>query len=74
MTIKNSITVDYCGQQTTLPIGTPIEKVRHKYHDGIRELFAVPVRVLIQLTGNTHDPKYRYCFVPAESVTHEKKQ
>jgi hypothetical protein len=49
----------------TLPEGTELVLV----HNGTRSEYAVAdVALLKRLTGNDHDPVYRYCFVPDEVV------
>jgi hypothetical protein len=49
----------------TIPAGTQLVAVQN----GIGTEYAVSsVALLIKLTGNTHDPKYRYCFVPSDVV------
>jgi|JI10StandDraft_1071094.scaffolds.fasta_scaffold199727_5 hypothetical protein len=60
--------ITYCGQSITLPAGTSVKLV--KGASGTQgDLYAVEsVKLLIELTGNTHDPKYRYAFVPADAV------
>lgn len=52
----------------TLPKGTVVVLIKNA--DGILgDLWAVrSPKVIMDLTGNTHDPKYRYTFVPAEDV------
>lgn len=67
MTLKRDYTMNYCGTDITLPKGTRLQLVRDR--TGKRTLYAVRyARDLVALTGNTHDPKYRYCFVPEELV------
>ena len=69
MTLKRDYEVNYCGMDITLPQGTIIQPVHHKYHDGVRTLYAVAsIKQLIDLTHNSHDPHYRYCFIPGELV------
>lgn len=51
-----------------LPKGTQVELIRGA--SGTKgDLWAVrSTKLLMDLTGNTHDPKYRYCFVNEELV------
>jgi hypothetical protein len=52
------------GATITLPIGTAICLV-HEENGG----FAVEdVAWLKQITGNTHDPEYRFLYVPGDAV------
>lgn len=52
------------GTPVVLPAGTKVEQI------GIGGQYAVvSTKLLIELTGNTHDPKYRYAFVPEDAVT-----
>lgn len=52
---------DFSGNAVTIPAGTEVMRV----NDG----WAVrSVKRLEELTGNTHDPKYRYCWVPEDAV------
>lgn len=54
------------GSTITLPRGTRLELVNHT-SAGKGGVWAVESeKLLSELTGNTHDPKYRYCFVPNE--------
>ena len=57
------------GVTTTIPEGTPVILV--KGADGLMgDLWAVQSKkLLVELTGNTHDPKYRYAFVPSDAVS-----
>lgn len=56
------------GTEVTLPEGTEVELI--KGASGTEgDLYAVKsTQLLIDLTGNTHDPKYRYAFVPTDAV------
>ncbi|QSY98569.1 hypothetical protein J2J97_32205 (plasmid) [Rhizobium bangladeshense] len=56
------------GSEVTLPAGTAVHLV--KGADGIKgDLYAVTsVPLLVKLTGNAHDPKYRYAFVDHADV------
>lgn len=66
MRTNQDVQAVYCGTPITIPAGTAVKAVPSS---GGRTLFAVvSVKLLIDLTGNTHDPKYRYCFVPADAV------
>jgi len=58
----------YCGSSITPPAGT--QALRIKGADGLRgDLFAAAqAKVLIDLTGNTHDPKYRYCWLSSDAI------
>lgn len=64
------VTVDYLANigtpyRITIPAGTEVIPVE----GGMGTEWAVKSeKLLIDLTGNTHDPKYRYCFVPSDVV------
>ena len=66
--LNRDISMNYHGTPITLPTGTAVTLV--KGASGTEgDLYAVEsVKLLIELTGNTHDPKYRYAFVPADAV------
>lgn len=51
-----------------LPKGTLVRLIKNA--SGTEgDLWAVSSKkLLMALTGNTHDPKYRYCWVPADAV------
>lgn len=64
--LNRDVDMLYYGTPFMLPAGTKVRKV--KGASGI-DLYAVDsTALLIELTGNTHDPKYRYAFVPADAV------
>ena len=65
---KRDLTLTAWGATFTLPNGTAVHKVKNA--SGTEgDLWAVTsTALLIDLTGNTHDPKYRYCFVPESEV------
>lgn len=66
-TLKQDHTLTLWDCTFTLPAGTQMQLIQ-----GIGGGWAVrSVKLLIDLTGNTHDPVYRYCFVPKELVDHE---
>ena len=53
------------GCEVTLPEGTELVMVQN----GTGLQYAVAsVALLKELTGNTHDPVYRHCFVPDDVV------
>lgn len=56
------------GGRFTVPAGTEVTLVRDA--SGTEgDLYAVAsVALLMQLTGNTHDPTYRYAWVPNDAV------
>ena len=57
------------GSEVIIPKGTEVMLVQQA--DGIKgDLWAVrSEQLLMDLTGNTHDPKYRYAFVPDDYVS-----
>lgn len=57
----------YCA--FTLPKGTPVVLIKNA--SGTEgDLYAVrDAKTIMDLTGNTHDPKYRYVWVPADAVS-----
>lgn len=60
------VTVDYLANigyphRITIPSGTTVIPVGNEWA-------VASVALLVKLTGNTHDPKYRYCMVPSDSV------
>ncbi|MDQ0475255.1 hypothetical protein [Labrys wisconsinensis] len=58
------------GSQAVLPKGTLVHLVKGASGIGTEgDLWAVSnTKLLMDLTGNTHDPKYRYAFVPTDAV------
>ena len=66
--LNRNINMLYHGTPITLPAGTAVTLV--KGASGTEgDLYAVEsVKLLIELTGNTHDPKYRYAYVPTNAV------
>lgn len=65
---SHMITMKAFGSVFTLPPGTRVHLVVGA--DGIKgDLWAVSdVKLLQELTGNAHDPKYRYAWVDAAAV------
>lgn len=55
------IDLDLWGASVTIPRGTAIKKSPCGF-------FVESIRLLIKLTGNTHDPIYRYAWVPEAFV------
>lgn len=66
--LKHDVTKTLWGSEFTLPAGTDVHLI--KGASGVRgDMYAVTsVKLLTQLTGNDHDPKYRYCFVEHSDV------
>lgn len=63
---RKQLTVTYHGSTFRLPKGTELIKLQNG--QGF-DCFAVQSeQLLISLTGNDHDPKYRYCWIPARFV------
>lgn len=62
------------GQKVTLPAGTKVRLIKEA--SGTEgDLYAVEsVKLLIELTGNAHDPHYRYAFVPTDAVAEVKPE
>ncbi len=73
-TLRREVTVDYLTEmgaavacKVTLPEGTPVVHIGFVTCHG--EAWAVDdVPLLMRLTGNRHDPIYRYCIVPTDAV------
>lgn len=65
--------LDLWGSKVTLPKGTRVRLI--KGASGTEgDLYAVEsTKLLMDLTGNTHDPNYRYAFVPTDAVAEEAK-
>ena len=64
-TLNREIIADAWGTTITLPKGTVLVRVK----GGSGPSYAVASEaLLIRLTGNTHDPHYRYLFVPDDAV------
>jgi hypothetical protein len=62
--LKRDLPINLWGTDVVLPKGTNVE-----YPSKINSMWAVAsVDLLIKLTGNTHDPKYRYAWVPTDEV------
>jgi hypothetical protein len=66
--LKHDVTANLWGSVVTIPAGTRCELVRGA--SGTKgDLFAIAdVAKLIELTGNAHDPHYRYAFVDNADV------
>jgi len=66
--LNRDVSMTYCGTPITLPAGTRVHLI--KGASGTQgDLWAVSdIRQLMDLTGNRHDPKYRYAWVPADAV------
>ena len=54
------------AQKITIPAGTRVRSVTDGM--GFEHWTVVSKELLIRLSGNTHDPIYRYSFVPADCV------
>ena len=66
--LSRDVTIVYAGAEITIPKGTRLLIVPG---GGGEVHFAVESQALLtRLTGNTHDPKYRYAFMPADAVEH----
>lgn len=67
-TLARDTRVTAWGTPITLPAGTRVRTAEQGLAPGY--FWAVAdVRLLIQLTGNSHDPVYRWCAVPIDAVT-----
>lgn len=66
---KRDIPMRLWGVNVVIPKGAQVKFVKDA--DGIKgDLFAVAsTQLLVALTGNRHDPFYRYAWVEAEDVT-----
>lgn len=57
------------GTDVVLPAGTEVMLLENTSGTAPFDLWAVKSeKLLMQLTGNAHDPKYRYAWVPADAV------
>lgn len=65
---RHDLVKTWWGSTITVPKGTRVRLIKNA--DGLRgDLFAIDdVRLLVGLTGNTHDPYYRYAVVEPEEV------
>ena len=64
MKTNKEITTIYCGSRITIPEGSEVLHI-----DGNGGGFVLAsTSQLVALTGNTHDPKYRYCWVDSNDV------
>lgn len=64
--LKHDVPITYCGQAVVLPKGATVMPVTHP---GRNTQYALAsVRLLKHLTGNMHDPKYRYAWVTRGDV------
>lgn len=70
-TTCRAVTVDYLANlgaaaacRVTIPAGTRVALVPIPAPEWVVD----DVPLLVKLTGNAHDPKYRYCVVPADAV------
>jgi hypothetical protein len=67
-TLARDTSVTAWGTPITVPAGTRVRTAEQG--TGLGYFWAVAdVPLLIQLTGNSHDPVYRWCEVPADAVT-----
>lgn len=66
LTTTRAVTTAFAGTAITLPEGTPVVELT----DGRGHVcYAVKsIKLLIELTGNAHDAKHRYCFLPNDAV------
>lgn len=67
--VARDLFMNLWGMSCTVPQGTRVKLIVGA--DGVKgDVWAIAdVAVLIALTGNDHDPKYRYAWVPADAVT-----
>lgn len=64
-TTSRAVTLNAWGTSITVPAGTRLSSIKN----GLGTDYAVDdAPLLARLTGNTHDPKYRYLFVPHDTV------
>ena len=66
---NRDVPLELWGSNVIIPKGTRVRLVKDA--SGTKgDLWAVEsVSFLIKLTGNSHDPKYRYAFVPDDAVS-----
>lgn len=66
--LKQDHAITWMGHAFILPKGTQVQLI--KGASGTKgDLWAVQhEKLLMELTGNTHDPRYRWCFVPEDLV------
>lgn len=61
------------GADVVLPAGTDVMLLKNASGTAPFNKWAVQSEALLmKLTGNTHDPKYRYAWVPDDAVTMPK--
>lgn len=65
---NRDVDLHYHGTDITLPKGTRVELIRGASGTEGDKWAVASIRLLMDLTGNTHDPKYRYAWVPADAV------
>lgn len=70
---NKDITANIFGKQATLPKGSRVLLVHHL--DGLKGagFAAGNIKQLIELSGNAHDPKYRYFVIAAADVDADNK-
>lgn len=66
MKLYDDLSVDAWGVDIVLPAGTRVREVANGM--GVIEYAIDDVALLQRLTGNSHDPVYRWLFVPGEAV------
>ncbi len=66
--LNRDLPITLWGSEVVIPKGTKVRLI--KSASGTEgDLYAVEsISLLMELTGNTHDPKYRYAFVPTDAV------
>ncbi len=69
-TLSRDLQVDAWGVTITLPKGTRLMSIHAPdgYHWAVHN-----VALLVELTGNNHDPHYRYLWIP-DDVTENQSQ
>ena len=61
--LNRDVPMNLWGTAAVIPAGTAVHRV-----NGDSDYVVTSVQLLIELSGNTHDPIYRYVFVPTDAV------
>jgi hypothetical protein len=64
---NRDIEAELWGSRVTIPAGTPVHFIKGAGGGWV----VSSAKLLMDLTGNTHDPKYRYAWINSNDVNRE---